>query len=67
VGEVYDLKNLADFAGTYAEARTGWAMGMCGNGELWLQNPAGVILHLKTEREGLMLTLGASAIVITWQ
>ena len=65
VGEVYDLKRVADFPGGYAEARQGWAIGRAGNGHLWLQNPNNVVLHLRTAREGLMLTLGASGVAIT--
>jgi hypothetical protein len=33
-------------------------------GDLWLQNEAGVILHLKAKRTDLMLTLGGDAILI---
>ena len=66
VGEVYDLRHVADFPGGYAEVRQGWAIGRAGNGHLWLQNAAnGVVLHLRTAREGLMLTLGASGVAIT--
>jgi len=65
VGEVYDLKRIAEFPGAYVEARQGWAIGRAGNGHLWLQNPNNVVLHLRTAREGLMLTLGASGVVIS--
>ena len=65
VGEVYDLKRVADFPGAYVEARQGWTVGRAGNGHLWLQNPNNVVLHLRTAREGLMLTLGASGVVIS--
>jgi hypothetical protein len=64
-GEVYKLNKLADFPGAYAQARYGFALGNKSAGELWLQNDAGVILHLKAERTGLMLSLGADAIVIS--
>jgi hypothetical protein len=36
-------------------------------GDLWLQNEAGVILHIKAKREGLMLSLGGDAMVISLQ
>jgi len=66
VGEVYDLRHVADFPGAYVEARQGWAIGGAGNGHLWLQNAgSGVVLHLRTAREGLMLTLGASGVAIS--
>ena len=63
-GEVYDLKNVGDFAGAYAQGRYGVVAGDVNSGELWLQNAAGVSLHLKTEREGLALSLGADAVYI---
>jgi hypothetical protein len=64
-GEVYNLRNLAQFAGTYGEARYGFAFGTASGGDLWLQNEAGVIMHLKARREGLMLSLGGDAMVIS--
>jgi hypothetical protein len=66
-GEVYDLAELAEFPGTYAQARYGFALGTESGGDLWLQNEAGVILHLKAKRTGLMLSLGGDAILITMQ
>jgi len=64
-GEVYNPRNLSQFAGTYAEARYGFALGTASGGDLWLQNEAGVIMHLKARREGLMLSLGGDAMVIS--
>lgn len=65
VGEVYDLRHLADFPGLYGQVRSGYAIGWQGNGHLWLQNPNNVVLHLRTAREGLILTLGADGVVIS--
>lgn len=64
-GEVYKLNNVANFAGAYGQARYGFAIGQASGGDLWLQNDAGVIMHLKAQRTGLMLSLGADAIVIS--
>lgn len=64
-GEVYNLRNLRDFAGTYGQARYGGAMGTASAGELWLQNEAGVIMRLRARRTGLMLSLGGDAVVIS--
>ncbi len=64
-GEVYKLRNVASFAGAYAEGRYGFAVGDRSAGDLWMQNEAGVILHLKAKRSGLMLSLGGDAIVVT--
>ena len=64
-GEVYKLSSLAKFPGSYAQASYGYAIGDLSRGDLWLQNGAGVIMHLKAKREGLMLSLGGDAIVIS--
>jgi hypothetical protein len=64
-GEVYKLRRLADFPGSYAQARYGFAIGNASGGDLWMQNEAGVILHLKAKRTGLMLSLGGDAVVIS--
>jgi hypothetical protein len=64
-GEVYKMSSLSQFPGAYASARYGFALGTASGGDLWLQNEAGVIMHLKAKREGLMLSLGGDAIVIS--
>ena len=64
-GEVYKLNSLAQFPGAYIQGRYGFALGDRSGGDLWLQNNAGVIMHLKARREGLMLSLGGDAIAIT--
>lgn len=66
-GEVYKLPSLVQFPGAYAQARYGFAIGNASGGDLWLQNDAGVILHLKAKRTGLMLSLGGDAVVISMQ
>jgi len=53
------------FPATYGQARYGFAIGTSSAGDLWMQNEAGVILHLKAKREGLILSLGGDAVVIT--
>lgn len=64
-GEVYGLTDVAQFPGAYAQRRAGFAFGNRSAGQLWLQNGNGVILHLQANRQGLMLSLGADAIVIS--
>lgn len=64
-GEVYKLHNLAEFPGAYAQGGYGYALGDLSSGDLWLQNKAGVIMHLKAKRTGLMLSLGGDAVVIS--
>ena len=63
-GEVYNLRDLAQFGGTFGQARYGFAIGTSSGGDLWMQNESGVILHLKAKRTGLILSLGGDAVVI---
>lgn len=64
-GEVYGLKKLEDFAGPYAELRTGWAIGDFGKGRFWLQNANGVYLKIEGSRQGAQIGVGAEAVLIT--
>ncbi len=64
-GEVYGLDDIARFPGTYAQGRVGFAFGTTSAGQLWLQNNNGVIMHLHASRTGLILSLGADAVLIT--
>jgi hypothetical protein len=66
-GEVYKLHNLSQFGGSYAQASYGFVFGTKSAGDLWMQNEAGVIMHLKAKRTGLMLSLGGDAVVISMQ
>ncbi len=63
-GSVYNLRRLQDFEGVYGQARTGWALGQHGKGDMWLQNSNGVSLRLKARRQGLSLTLGADGMIV---
>ena len=49
-GEVYKLPKVADFAGRYTK--------------MWLENNAGVIMHLSSQTHGMLLSLGKEEIVI---
>ena len=66
-GEVYNLARVADFPGAYGQGRYGAVAGTASVGDLWLENPNGVVMHLKAKREGLMLSLGGDAVVVTMQ
>jgi hypothetical protein len=65
-GTVYNLNQLEQFAGAYIQGRYGYAAGTASGGELWLKNPAGVVMELKAKREGLALSLGGDAVYIGW-
>lgn len=64
-GEIYSLNRVSDFPGAYGQGRYGAVIGSASVGDLWLRNPNGVVMHLKAKREGLMLSLGGDAVVIT--
>jgi hypothetical protein len=64
-GEVYHLNNVSQFAGNYAQGRVGFAVGDASEGDLWLQNDAVVVMRLKAQRSGLMLSLGADVMVVS--
>jgi hypothetical protein len=66
-GEVYNLSDVSRLAGTYGRARYGYALGSAGSGEMWMENEAGVVMRLRAKREGLMLSLGGDAMVISMQ
>jgi hypothetical protein len=64
VGTVFNLTDVSKFAGAYVQGRYGYAAGSSGSGELWLENDAGVVMQLKTQREGLALSLGGDAVYV---
>jgi hypothetical protein len=63
-GEVYGLRRLRDFPGSYIQGRYGLALGTRSTGDLLLKNRSGVIMRLVAKRQGLMLSLGGDAVVI---
>jgi hypothetical protein len=65
-GTVYNLSDINQFPGAYVQGRYGFAAGTTGSGEMWLKNTNGVVINLKTEREGLALSLGGDAVYIGW-
>ena len=64
-GEVYGLQNALQFPGTYAQGRYGFAIGTMSAGDLWMKNENGVVMHLKAERSGLMLSLGGDVMHVS--
>jgi hypothetical protein len=66
-GEVYNLKELRQFPGAYGQARYGLAAGDKSAGEMWMQNPNGVLISLRAKRTGLALSLGADAAYIDFK
>lgn len=67
-GEVFGLTRLTDFPGLYGQARAGAVAGATQvQGGIWLQNTAGVQIHLWPQRSGAALQVGADGIVIELQ
>lgn len=64
IGEVYNLHNITDFKGLYTQSSGGPGLVKSGASDLWLRNPAGVVLHLKGTQEGMTLSLGREEILI---
>lgn len=58
-GDVWDLNDVADFPGVYAEAEVGYTAADAGKGDFWMKNDKGVKLRLKSpESKGIALDLG---------
>ena len=66
-GDVYDLKNIADFAGAYGVAEAGATLGNASKGDFVMKNDKGVILHLKSAAQGIALDLGVEGLKITME
>jgi hypothetical protein len=62
-GSAY-MHNIADFPGTYLQARYGIAVTALNTGELWLQNSRGVVLQLNARHSGVALSLGGGTVYI---
>lgn len=65
-GEIYHLKNIADFAGYYSAAQAGATL-IKGLDGFWLSNDKGVKIRFSGKGEGVALNLGISALKFTMQ
>jgi hypothetical protein len=63
-GPVYKLANVSDFAGRYTQSTGKAGFSASGSSDLWLENSAGVIMHLQGTSSGAMLTLGKDEIFV---
>ncbi|MBV8455135.1 MAG: hypothetical protein JO122_00790 [Acetobacteraceae bacterium] len=63
-GEVYKLADVQDFGGRYTQFSGSAGLSRGGAGELWLENNAGVIMHLYSQTQGVLLSLGKEEVVI---
>jgi hypothetical protein len=63
-GPVYKLASVSDFPGRYTQSTGKAGLSSSGSSDLWLENSAGVIMHLQGSSSGAMLTLGKDEILI---
>ena len=63
-GEVYKLTKVGDFAGRYTQGSGKAGLSEGGNGQLWLENKAGVIMHLYSTSSGVLLSIGKEEILV---
>ena len=66
-GEVYKLDDVKLFSGPWVEGTGGIGLETSGKGDLWLQNKAGVVMHLTGTQTGAALSLGRDEILIELQ
>jgi len=64
VGDVYDLKDVSQFEGTYVAGEAGFALAG-GMGGMSLRNQNGVVMHLRSVTQGAKLQLGPSGLTIS--
>jgi hypothetical protein len=64
VGNVYHLKNVSDFAGTYVAGAAGATIGG-GVGASTMRNEHGVVINLTSTSEGVDLRLAVSGMKVT--
>ena len=63
IGNVYNLKNVADFAGTYGSASAGAALANGGVGTA-MKNDRDVVIRMKSATEGVQLKLALEGATI---
>ena len=62
-GDVYNLTDVAKFAGTYVAAEAGFTLAG-GMGGMVLRNQDGVVMHVRSVSKGAKLQLGTSGLMI---
>ncbi len=64
-GDVYDLNDVADFAGVYSEAEIGFTVADADKGDSWWKNDKGAKLRLKSPKgKGIDLDVGVDGVDI---
>jgi hypothetical protein len=63
-GDVYKLDDASQFSGVWVEGTGAVGLETSQTGDLWLQNKAGVIMHLTGTQTGVTLSLGKDEVLI---
>jgi hypothetical protein len=63
-GEVYKLRDVSQFSGAWIQGTGSLAITTKANGELWLENRNGVVMHLIAAQAGLTFNTGRYEIFI---
>jgi hypothetical protein len=63
-GDVYKLDDVSQFGGAYAQGTGEPGLETSGKSDLWLENKAGVVMHLTGTSTGVTLSLGRDEIFI---
>jgi len=63
-GNVYNLSNLSQFEGLYAESTGKAGLEQSGMAQLWMRNKNGVIMHLTGTSQGMVLSLGRDEVMV---
>jgi len=63
-GEVYNLTQVTDFPGRYTQDTGPAGVDTAAAGQLWLGNSAGVVMHLQSQSQGAILSIGRDEILI---
>ena len=63
-GDVYKLDDVSQFSGAWVEGTGAIGLETSQAGDLWLENKAGVIMHLTGTQTGVTLSLGKDELYI---
>ena len=62
-GDVYGLKSVDDFYGTYRQMNIAAALGS-GSTSVWMKNANDVVVEIDSENEGLAVTMGVEGVTV---
>jgi len=63
-GPVYKLASVSDFPGRYTQSIGKAGFSSLSSSDLWLENNAGMVMHLQGTSSGAVLSLGKDEIFI---